>query len=74
MAHFYGRVEGNRGAATRLGTKDSGIGTVAASWDGCILTNIWYDATKKVNRYEVWQGTWHGAGVSRLLSGGIVGE
>ena len=74
MAQYYGRVEGNRGEATRLGTKDSGIGTVAASWDGCILTNIWYDATKQVNRYEVWQGTWHGAGVSRLLSRGIVGE
>ena len=41
MAQYYGRVEGNRGEATRLGTKDSGIGTVAASWDGCILTNIW---------------------------------
>ena len=74
MAQYYGRVQGNRGEATRLGTQDSGMDALAASWDGCIRTHIWYDATKRVNRYEVWQSTWRGAGISKLLSSGIIGE
>lgn len=33
MAHFYGGVHGNRGEATRLGTKDSGLKAFANGWD-----------------------------------------
>jgi hypothetical protein len=32
MAHFYGGVHGNRGAATRLGDKKSGLTTFANGW------------------------------------------
>lgn len=32
MAHFYGRLQGNRGEATRCGSKDSGIDATAESW------------------------------------------
>jgi len=74
MAHFYGSIQGNRGEATRLGTSNSGMSAVAASWDGCIKIYMWHDTIKDINRYEVWQDTWHGSGVSRLLSRGIVGE
>ena len=74
MAHFYGRVWGNRGAGTRCGTKRSGMAATAASWNGCIRTYIWYDEEHDVNRYEVSQDTWHGQGVNKLLSTGIIGE
>lgn len=33
MAHFYGGVQGHRGAATRLGTKQSGLVLFAQGWD-----------------------------------------
>jgi hypothetical protein len=32
MVHFYGGVRGNRGAATRLGSKLSGMSTFANGW------------------------------------------
>lgn len=41
MAHFYGTLQGNRGEASRLGTKDSGITTYAASWEGAVRVHIW---------------------------------
>lgn len=39
MAAFYGTVEGNRGTASRTGSKDSGISTTAQSYDGSV--NVW---------------------------------
>lgn len=33
MAHFIGFVQGNRGEASRLGSKDSGIEATARGWD-----------------------------------------
>ena len=32
MAHFYADIQGNRGAATRMGTKDSGIAGHIRGW------------------------------------------
>lgn len=43
MAHFYGTLQGNRGEATRCGTKQSGIETYAASWDGAVRTHLYQD-------------------------------
>lgn len=36
MAEFYGRVQGNRGEATRMGSKHSGIYATAETW-GSVL-------------------------------------
>lgn len=33
MAHFYGTVQGNRGAASRCGSKNSGMTVTANGWD-----------------------------------------
>lgn len=33
MAHFYGVVQGNRGEATRTGSKNSGMYAEAKGWD-----------------------------------------
>ena len=75
MAHFYGFINGRaKSTASRLGTKDSGLSAVAASWDGCIRTYIWHDEVEKVDRFEVYQGPWNGAGCSNLLASGIVGQ
>ena len=36
MAHFYANIQGNRGEATRMGTKSSGISGHIRGWDiGC---------------------------------------
>lgn len=37
MAHFYGRLIGNRGEATRCGSKDSGIRVTAESWHSVLM-------------------------------------
>lgn len=33
MAHFYGSMQGSRGEATRMGTKNSGITAHIRGWD-----------------------------------------
>ena len=36
MAHFYASIQGNRGEATRMGTKNSGMEGHIRGWDvGC---------------------------------------
>ena len=74
MSHFYSKIQGNRGEATRCGTKDSGVTATAASWDGAIRTDIWYDSEEDVNRYVVLMIPWRGVGVTRILKAGIVGQ
>lgn len=39
MAEFYGRLQGNRGEATRCGSKDSGIRATVESWQTVIRTS-----------------------------------
>ena len=33
MAHFYGEIQGSRGATTRCGTKNSGMDCHVRGWD-----------------------------------------
>jgi hypothetical protein len=40
MAEFYGYVKGNRGIASRLGSKRSGFSAVAASWQGAVSVDL----------------------------------
>ena len=74
MSHFYGTLRGSRGEATRCGTKKSGLVTYAASWSGAIRTHIWHDAQLGQDKYEVWLAPWKGAGDSKLLARGVVGD
>lgn len=41
MAKFYGSVQGNRGAATRMG--HSGIKASVQSYDGSVITELSYN-------------------------------
>lgn len=43
MSAFYGMVRGNRGEATRGGSKISGYKASCQSWDGSVITNMWYN-------------------------------
>lgn len=43
MSTFYGMVQGNRGAATRGGSRASGFKSSVQSWDGSIITQMSYD-------------------------------
>lgn len=46
MGHFYGGVHGNRGEATRLGTKNSGLKAFANGWDIGVDVKLRYDKEK----------------------------
>ena len=43
MSTFYGCVQGNRGAATRGGSRASGFKSTAQSWDGSVITRLSYN-------------------------------
>ena len=74
MSHFYGQLNGQRGAATRCGSKKSGLSTVAASYSGAVSVRLWWDEAAEVNRYEVLQECWLGVGKREPIARGIVGE
>jgi len=40
MSHFYGYLEGNRGVATRCGSKNSGIQAHIRSWHNDIYISL----------------------------------
>lgn len=44
MAHFFGNVRGQRGEASRLGSKRSDLQTTAASWQGAVDVRLYHDA------------------------------
>jgi len=43
MSTFYGLIEGNRGAATRGGSRDSGFRSSCQSWNGSVITTMRYN-------------------------------
>lgn len=44
MAHFRAESQGTCGGiASRLGTKSSGITTIAQSWEGAVRVDLYYD-------------------------------
>ena len=71
MSHFYGVLEGSRGAATRCGTKNSGLTAIAAGWKGAIETYV--TEVNGVDHYQVWLIPWQGSGDrERLIAEGIL--
>ena len=47
MAHFYGDLQGCRGAATRMGTKNSGISAHIRGWDFGVRVSVRWDEAKQ---------------------------
>jgi len=70
MAHFYGQVRGQRGQASRLGTRNSGMETVAASWQGAV--KVFLSEVDGQDWATVALTPWHGRGTSRVIYSGPV--
>ncbi len=53
MGHFIGYLKGNRGEASRLGSKDSGMSAIARGWN--IGAQVWvgYDEEKGLDFVDV---------------------
>lgn len=70
MAHFYGVIQGNRGEATRMGSKASGLETTAASWQGSVRVMLY--ELNGVDCAIVTLMPWHGKGATKELYSGPV--
>ena len=72
MSHFYGTVQGNRGEASRGGSKDSGMTTYCASWSGAVRCEAYIDEFG-VDCVMVELTRWHGIGRCKVLYRGPIG-
>ena len=54
MAHFYAEIQGNRGAASRMGTKSSGMWSHTRGWNIGVDVRCGYDATKDKDFVDVY--------------------
>lgn len=74
MSHFYGVVQGQRGDATRCGSKGSGLRAVAASWAGAIKVSLHVDDQGR-DCFQVRQVQWqNGAGINEIIAEGVLGQ
>lgn len=73
MSHFYGVVSGQaRTEATRRGSKQGGLRTVAASWNGAIEVHVYND--EGVDKFSISEIPWHGCGTRRVIAHGVLGH
>jgi hypothetical protein len=72
MAHFYGTLQGCRGEATRCGSKDSGMSTYCASWEGAVHCEAFIDPDTGMDWVTVTLTPWQGRGTSKLLYSGPI--
>lgn len=73
MSHFYGTLQGNRGEATRCGSKSSGVVTYAASWQGAVRVQLYYDEATGKDMASVELVPWRGVGAYQTIYDGPVG-
>ena len=76
MSHFYAKIptSARKTAPTARGHKSTGVETIGASWKGGILTSLWHDADTDTDMFEVRMVQHHGAGDSKILARGVVGD
>lgn len=76
MSHFYGIVQGNRGEASRGGSKASGQRTTCASWRGSVRCYAYYNEEWQADWVRVTLDTWQGRGQYPpvILYHGPIGE
>ena len=70
MAHFLASIQGCRGEASRLGSKESGITARIGSWEGGVEVHLYYDASKKLDMARISMIQWQGRGIQHLLYDG----
>jgi len=76
MSHFYATIptSARRTVPSARGHKSTGVETIGASWHGGILTSLWHDAETDLDMFEVRMIQHHGAGDSKILARGPVGN
>lgn len=76
MSHFYAAIteSARKTRATARGHKSTGISAYCASYAGRITTYIRHDVGTNSDKFEVWQETHEGSGISKMIASGIVGE
>ena len=73
MAHFIGKVTGqSEKAASRIGSKRSGLVTYTASWRGAVRVAMTHNPEDGLDYVNVMLVPWHGKGTARLLYYGPV--
>lgn len=71
MAEFYGTVQGGRKQASRTGTRKSGLDAVAASYQGAVKTDLYFDGDVVYALVSLRKHCGHG--VDRTIYEGPVG-
>ena len=68
MAHFYGEIQGNRGEATRMGTKNSGFRGHIRGWHVGGSVNCHYNDSKDRDEVSIYATGGSGYGGSDHLA------
>ena len=68
MAHFRGTVRGDRGDASRCGSKRSGLEVIAASWHGAIRVILEYDKSTDSDNFTIELIPWGSFKATELLA------
>jgi len=66
MSHFYGRIQGNRGKATRCGSKSGYVGSVNG-WNEGIDIRANHNEERKEDSFQIWAN-----GGSNRIHGGLL--
>ncbi len=67
MAQFYGDIQGNRGEATRMGTKESGISAHVRGWNVGARVIVAHEDGRDVVQVWATSGS-HGREASKLIA------
>ena len=73
MARFRATVQGMRGEASRLGSKDSGIRTNANGWDSGVIVFGWVDDQEQ-DVFEIYQTGGSNGGEFRPIAKIVAGQ
>ena len=76
MSHFYAMIPNSarKTVPTARGHKTTGIETVGASYSGAVRVALWHDEREGVDKFEVAMTPWQGAGDTKVLARGTVGD
>lgn len=71
MSHFYGTIEGRGNKlTTKTGHKSTGLIVHAASYEGCIKTELYHKEGKDYCRISF--KPWQGQGANRIIYEGLI--
>ena len=74
MAQYRGMIQGQRGYATRLGNKNTGLTVEAQSWEGKVVVTLHHDENSGEDRCMVSLAPHMDQGVNIVLYNGPVGR